>query len=67
VSFSFAEQKDATVELLDVSSRTISALNLENVLTFKQELGSSDLANGVYFVRISTEEGVVTRKIIVHR
>lgn len=67
VSFSFAEQKDATVELLDVSGRTISAVNLENVLTFKQELGSSELANGVYFVRISTEEGVVTRKIVVQR
>jgi len=67
VSFSFTDQKDVTVELIDISGRTISASNLENVLTFNQELGGAELADGVYFVRISTEEGVVTRKIVVQR
>ena len=67
VSFEFAEQKDVVVEMIDVSGRVISALSQENVLTFKQELGDGELADGIYFVRITTEDGVVTKKIVVQK
>ncbi|HTF04934.1 MAG TPA: T9SS type A sorting domain-containing protein [Bacteroidia bacterium] len=67
VSFEFAEQKDVVVEMIDVSGRVISSLNQENVLTFKQELGDGELADGIYFVRITTADGVVTKKIVVQK
>jgi len=67
VSFEFAEQKDVRVELTDVSGRIVSSIEQKKIQTYKQQLGSESLANGVYFVRIATEDGVVTRKIIVQK
>ncbi len=67
VSFEFAEAKDVRVELLDVSGRLISSQEQHNILSFKQDMGDIDLANGVYFVSITTEAGVVTRKIVVQK
>ncbi len=67
LSFEFSEAKDVRVEMVDVAGRVISSTDQSNVLIFKQEMGDVDLANGVYFVRIATEEGSVTRKIVVQR
>jgi len=67
VSFEFAEQKDVRIELADVSGRIISSTEHKNVQTYKQQLGSESLANGVYFVRIATQDGVITRKIVVQK
>jgi PKD repeat protein len=67
VSFEFAEAKDVTVQLTDVSGRVITTVERNNVLTFTEQLGNESLANGVYFVNITTVDGVVTRKIVVQK
>ncbi len=67
LSFEFAEAKDVRVEMVDVAGRVISSTDQSNVLNFKQEMGDVDLANGVYFLRIATGDGVVTKKVVVKK
>lgn len=67
VSFGFTAETDVTVELTDMAGRVISSVQQNNVTNFQQQIGSEDLAGGVYFVNIRTDEGVVTRKIVVQR
>lgn len=67
VRFEFSEAKDVTVSLTDVSGRVITSIEKTNILSFNEDLGSNALANGVYFVNITTTEGVVTRKIVVQK
>jgi PKD repeat protein len=67
ISFEFAEAKDVTIRLTDVSGRDISSLQQDDVLTFTHELGDASLANGIYFVSITTIDGVVARRISVQK
>jgi len=67
VSFEFAEAKDVAIQLTDVSGRVITTIEQKNVLTFTQQIGDETLANGIYFVNITTADGVVTRKIAVQK
>lgn len=67
VSFESGEAKDVTVSLSDVAGRVITSVEQKNVTSFSQQMGSEELADGVYFVNITTNEGVVTRKIVVQR
>ncbi len=67
VSFNFAEAKDVTIRLTDLSGREISTLQQDAVSSFTRELGDESLANGIYFVTITTIDGTVTRKIAVQK
>ena len=67
VSFEFADAKDVTIQLTDVAGRVITTVQQNNVLTFRQDFGGDDLANGIYFVNITTVDGVVTRKVSVQK
>jgi hypothetical protein len=67
VSFEFAEAKDVTIRLSDVSGREISTLQKDGVRTFNGQLGDASLANGMYFVTITTADGIVTRRISVQK
>lgn len=67
VSFNFAEAKDVTITLTDVAGREITRMQEYNLLTFTRELGSEGLANGIYFVSITTADGTVTRRISVQK
>lgn len=67
VSFEFSVAKDVTIRLTDVSGREISTLQQDGVHVFTHELGDASLANGIYFVTITTIDGVVTRRISVQK
>lgn len=67
VSFTFTEAKDVNIQLTDVSGRVITSVDEYQVLNFTHEFGDSGLSNGVYFLTISTTEGIVTRKIAVQK
>ena len=64
VSFEFSEAKDVTITLTDLSGRVISKEEQHNVMNYSREY-NEELANGVYFVIISTVDGTVTRKISI--
>ena len=64
------ELQVTSIEIFDVMGRTVGALRATPIVG-QSEIGQSEivinvahLPNGVYFLRIQTEIGVVTRKII---
>jgi PKD repeat protein len=67
VSFEFNTAKDVRVDLVDVTGRIISSEERYGVTSYRHDMGSEDLANGVYFVRITTSEGTAVQKIAVQK
>jgi PKD repeat protein len=67
VSFEFTNAKDVRVDLTDVTGRIISSEERYGVTSYRNEVGSTDLSNGVYFVRITTVDGSAVQKIVVQR
>jgi hypothetical protein len=71
--FSLSHSQEVTVSVADVNGRQVSLLRSEarqgiNTVTWD---GTSDaglrLGSGVYFVRLNTEDGSVTRKVVMQR
>jgi|GEM_PF-427210 len=71
--FALAHAQEVTISVADVSGREVSRLQSQarmglNTVTWD---GTSDaglrLGAGVYFVRLSTEDGMVTRKVVLQR
>jgi PKD repeat protein len=67
VSFEFANAKDVRVDLTDVTGRIIISEERYGVTSYRNEVGSTDLSNGVYFVRITTVDGSAVQKIVVQK
>ena len=67
VSFEFANAKDVRVDLTDVTGRIISSEERYGITSYRNEVGSTDLSNGVYFVRITTVDGSAVQKIVVQK
>lgn len=56
--------KDATVELFDITGRSIKKLKLQG----KQlTISTNDLANGVYTISISSAETCVVKKLVIEK
>ncbi len=57
------------IELLDGLGKVRRIISKQQLLsgTHRMELTTNDLANGIYFLKISTNEQHLTRKIIVNR
>jgi hypothetical protein len=51
----------ATVEVFDVYGKLLQTDRISSEIT---TLNVSGLANGMYFVRVSTEEGMVTKTFV---
>jgi len=67
VSFEFTNAKDVRVDLTDVTGRIISSEERYGVTSCRNEVGTTDLSNGVYFVRITTVDGSAVQKIVVQK
>lgn len=53
--------KGATVEVLDVYGKLLQTFKSDAEIT---QINVNNLANGVYFVRVTMDEGVVTKKFV---
>jgi hypothetical protein len=51
------------IEIYDVYGRNVSSNHLINTSS-NHLINISNLANGVYFLRIQTEQGVITKKVV---
>ena len=67
VSFAMEAAQDVTIEMTDVAGRVISSTQLNNASNVMHEMDATDIANGVYFVRIITADEVITRKVSVQK
>jgi len=52
---------DKTIEILDLNGKIVATTNFSS---FKVNMDISGLSNGVYFLRLSCEEGLITKKFI---
>ena len=55
------EWNGATIEVLDVYGKLLQTLKADSEIT---QINVSNLANGMYFVRMTTEQGVVTKRFV---
>jgi len=71
--FALSRSQEVTISIFEVSGQEVSRLRQQarsglNTVTWD---GTSDaglrLNTGVYFVRLSTEEGIVTKKVVLQR
>jgi PKD domain/Secretion system C-terminal sorting domain len=67
IAFEFSKAKDVTIEIMDVAGRIIYSEQSSDVTSYRKEIGLASIESGVYQVRIITNEGVVTKKIVVQQ
>jgi PKD repeat protein len=65
LSFSLMHSHEARVEVMDLSGRVVWMESAEVNGTYRKELDLSAYAAGVYLVRVSSEDGVVSRRLVV--
>ena len=53
------------VEVFDVTGKTIYENNYDQTATLLQVVTLENVSNGVYFVNVKTDEGLVTKKLII--
>ena len=52
-------------QLLDIQGRILREVNTENTTKFEYQVG--EISNGIYFVKLLTEKGVVTQKVVIQK
>lgn len=65
LSFNLGEAQDVVVTLFGLRGETISNENLEGISSYNRQFTIGDASAGVYFVRIQTQHGVATKRIVV--
>ncbi|NOU17809.1 MAG: T9SS type A sorting domain-containing protein [Bacteroidales bacterium] len=56
-----------TVELIDPTSRVVKRLTSESTKSFKAKMNIHDLTSGIYLVKVSTNNGSITKKVIIQK
>lgn len=68
LSMDLAEVSErATVHIYNTKGQVVGSQDLRNVQNTQTELDIKDLAEGMYFVRLTTEAGVTTRSLVIAR
>ena len=52
------------MEVYDVYGKLVTVVETGRAPSLQTRINVSDLANGMYFVRVTTEEGVVTKTFV---
>jgi PKD repeat protein len=67
LSFDFSNSKDVTIEVLDVTGRIIYADKESDIMSYNKQIGLESAESGMYMIRIITNDGVVTEKMVIQR
>jgi hypothetical protein len=67
VDASFATEENLQIKVVDVLGKTVSTKNENNTMGGTYSIDVSELSSGIYFVEILTQEGMITKKIIVDK
>lgn len=57
-----AASQISNIELFNIAGQKVSTFNVNNTTT---QIDVTELANGIYFLKINTEDGMITKKINV--
>ena len=67
LSFELPASSEVSIEFIDISGKSILKLSPKQCIEGRNEiqLETNDLLNGVYFVKLSTDFGSTTKRIII--
>ncbi|WP_250434601.1 T9SS type A sorting domain-containing protein [Hanstruepera flava] len=57
--------QDVSIQMTDFHGKILSTNNLSNVQNPRYRLSTQGMSHGIYFVRVATESGVSTKKLII--
>ena len=63
----FEKPVNASIILADIVGKVIDTQDVENIKTKQVQMSTEGLANGIYLIRVSTNEGTKTKKFVVQR
>jgi hypothetical protein len=65
VTFKFINsQANVIVTMMDVAGNTVYTADLKNVTETSHQIPVSNLSNGIYMIKVTGDEGTITRKFI---
>ncbi|MGL5890055.1 MAG: T9SS type A sorting domain-containing protein, partial [Bacteroidia bacterium] len=65
LAFELSSAKTVQFEVLDVQGRKVYEQRREGVLSHREQIDLSMAESGIYVLRIITNDGVATQKIVV--
>ena len=66
IEFDNVDNKISSISVLNVLGDKIYNDNLENeTIRYSSQIDVSSYSNGIYFVRLTTKDGFVTKKLIL--
>jgi hypothetical protein len=67
VAFELSKMQNVELSVVSIDGKTLAVTSLENALNVNTSFNVSDWNNGVYFIRIKTEEGLATQRFVVSK
>lgn len=67
VAFELNKTQDVELSVIAIDGKTVASKRIENALNVNTNFNVSNLNNGVYFIRIKTEEGISTQRFVVSK
>ncbi len=56
--------KNVTVDMIDIAGNVVYASQLQNIVESNTKIPVSNLANGLYLIKVTTDAGTISRKFI---
>jgi hypothetical protein len=67
ISFSLTENQNVSIELLAMGGETVYTSSLGNIKgSFTKQINVSQLAKGVYMLRLVSDKGITNRKVVIN-
>ncbi len=67
ITINLKEKNDLKVNVMDISGKVLNTVQLKNVSNGSFAVDLSDFANGMYFIQISNEVSIVSKKVVLYR
>jgi hypothetical protein len=65
VSLAFEKSENVSISIVNVHGQSVFEKKMGNVLNLTEEIKVKDWAKGVYYVKISTDNGIISRKLVI--
>ena len=67
VEATFEQHKEIKVQIINVFGQEVYSKQWENALTLNETISCEQCTSGTYFIRLSTREGQIVRKIVFNK
>jgi hypothetical protein len=66
ISLAFERSENVSISIVNVHGQSVFEKKMGNVLNVTEEIKVKDWAKGVYYVKISTDNGIISRKLVIN-